>query len=146
MIMFFFRDNLGKDNILPGGPSCYYKGIEIPAFVTFSEGGGIDGEILKNIFVRLDKLGIYNEDRKKGLTPFVLLDGHQSRFHIDFLKYINNPATKWSVCMGVPYGTALWQVGDSSEQNGLFKMSMAVAKKELFNDRLDKYQQTLHLI
>ena len=46
----------------------------------------------------------------------------------------------------MPYGTALWQVGDSSEQNGAFKMNMSIAKRDLFNDRLNSFQHDLHLI
>ena len=33
--------------------------------------------------------------------------------------------------MGVPYGTSYWQVGDSSEQNGCFKMALTRYKREL---------------
>ena len=35
------------------------------------------------------------------------------------------------MCIGVPYGTALWQVGDSKEQNGSFNMAMTRVKQEL---------------
>ena len=106
----FFEANFGEDKIFPGGPSCYHKGIKIPAYITFNEHGGMDGEILTEIFKRLDNLKVYETDRKKGLTPFVLVDGHQSRFDLEFLEYINNPLHKWNVCLGVPYGTSLWQV------------------------------------
>jgi hypothetical protein len=50
----------------------------------------------------------------------LLLDGHNSRFNLGFLEYINDPSTKWFVVLGLPYGTHVWQVGDSSEQNGSF--------------------------
>ena len=136
----FFETNYGKDNLFPGGPSCNFKGTEVPAFVTISDGGGIDGWILREIFRRLDRLGLYDEDRQKGIYPFALIDGHQSRFDLKFLKYINDPKTKWNVTIGVPYGTALWQVGDSSEQNGSFKMDLTKQKKQLFQDRLDCFQ------
>ncbi len=33
--------------------------------------------------------------------------------------------------MGVPYGTSYWQVGDSSEQNGCFKLALTRDKHEL---------------
>ena len=33
--------------------------------------------------------------------------------------------------IGVLYGTTLWQVGDSKEQNGLFNIAITKAKKEL---------------
>ena len=142
----FFEKNYGKDDVFPGGPSCYFKDKEIPAFVTFTESGGIDGWTLREIFPRIDRLGIYDSDRAKGIYPFALLDGHQSRFDYKFLEYINDPTTKWNVTIGVPYGTAKWQVGDSSEQNGVFKMDIAKEKRNLFNDRLDCFQQKLHLM
>ena len=76
----------------------------------------------------------------------MLLDGHQSRFHLDFLRYINNEETKWSVCIGVPYGTAFWQVADSSEQNGTFKMRLTEEKNILFQNRIKNCQQDLQLL
>ena len=56
----FLKNNFGENGLLPGGPSCFYKGIEVPAFTTFSEGGGIDGNILCEIFKRIDDLGLYD--------------------------------------------------------------------------------------
>jgi hypothetical protein len=48
-------------------------------------------------------------------TPFLMLDGHGSSFQLPFLNYINSPEnSKWTVCIGVPYGTHIWQVRDSS--------------------------------
>lgn len=64
-------------------------------------------------------------DRSDGRKPFLLRDGHGSRFGLNFLKYVIDPAHGWVVCIGVPYGTALWQVGDSSEQNGAYKIALA---------------------
>lgn len=37
--------------------------------------------------------------------------------------------------MGVPYGTSYWQVGDSSEQNGCFKMALTKYKRELLRQK-----------
>ena len=129
--MAFFTTNYGNDKLFPGGPSpCFFKGKEVPAFVTSSEGGGINCSILKEIFERLDKLEIYGKDRRNGLTPFVLLDGHGSRFELEFLTYITHEDHKWNVCIGVSYGTAIWQVADSSEQNGWFNINMNERKKE----------------
>ena len=62
-----------------------------------------------------------------------MLDGHGSRLELPFLKYINNKTTEWCVCLGVPYGTAYWQVGDSKEQNGSFNMAMTDAKRKLLD-------------
>ena len=48
-----------------------------------------------------------------------------------FLSYINKPKDHWVVCFGLPYGTALWQVGDSKEQNGSFNIALNSAKDEV---------------
>ena len=55
------------------------------------------------------------------VIPFTILDGYGSRLELYFLQYINDSITEWCVCLGVPYGTAFWQVGDSKEQRGSFK-------------------------
>ena len=68
----------------------------------------------------------------------MLLDGHGSRFELPFLQYINdcgNEGHCWNACIGVPYGTALWQVGDSQEQNGTYKMELTHAKRELLEQK-----------
>ena len=84
--------------------------------------------------------------RSNGLVPFVLLDGHNSRFDLEFLQYINDVQHKWNVCIGVPYGTALWQVADTSYQNGKFKMTLNEMKAVLFDLCLSIFQQKLHLL
>ena len=71
------------------------------------------------------------------MKPFLLLDGHGSRLEMPFLQYINNPKDHWVVCIGVPYGTALWQVGDSKEQNGSFNMAMTKAKDEMLEKKIE---------
>jgi len=69
--------------------------------------------------------------------PFLLLDGHGSRFELPFLNYVTHTDHPWKVCIGVPYGTSLWQVADSKEQNGSFKIALSKIKKELLNKRLN---------
>ena len=56
-----------------------------------------------------------------------------------FLKYINTPTDHWVVCIGVPYGTALWQVGDSKEQNGSFNMAISKANQEILEFKKKTY-------
>ena len=56
-----------------------------------------------------------------GKIPVIVIDCHQSRLDPAFIAYINNPAHLWKVCLGVPYATSLWQVGDASEKNGAAK-------------------------
>ena len=86
-IFRFFQSNYGKHKLYPGGPSCTFYGIEIPAFITFTEHGGIDGRILTEIFEQLDALAFYNDDRSNGRISFVLLDDHQSKFDLQFVRF-----------------------------------------------------------
>ena len=81
----FVLKNTGKGKKFPGGPSCMYKGKEIPAFVEFSESGGMTGKMFVNVLKHLDELGIYDNDRKQGYTPMLLVDGHDSCLDLDFL-------------------------------------------------------------
>ena len=67
-----------------------------------------------------------------GKLPFFLVDGHGSRFKLPFLEYINDEAHKWVVCIGVPYGMSMWQVGESKEKNGQYKTHL-VEKKENYD-------------
>ena len=105
------------------------RGKEVPCFCRWSEKGGITSEILRDILQTLDKLDLF--PRVNGVRPFLLLDGHGSRFELPFLAYINDPEHEWIVVIGVPYGTALWQVGDAPEQNGTFNMESVKAKRNI---------------
>jgi hypothetical protein len=116
--MDYVKRNTGKGKRFPGGPTCHFKGKDILCFMRFQEKGGMTGEILLDIFKTLDFHKLFDNDRKNGRRPFFLLDGHGSRFHLPFIKYINTEETRHGVSIGVPYGTSYWQVGDSSEQNG----------------------------
>jgi hypothetical protein len=131
----YFINNMGGNKKYPSGPSCTYQGIEVPCMVEFTEGGGINSHILTKIFQTLDFLKIFEEDRKLGYRPYVILDGHQSRFDLDFLTYVNDENHRWSIVIGVPYGTALWQVGDSVQQNGMFKVWLSKRKEHLMQVR-----------
>jgi hypothetical protein len=53
-----------------------------------------------------------------------------------FVDYITNPDHPWQVNLGIPYATSYWQVGDSSEQNGYFKMLLNLAKRRLVSFKL----------
>ena len=67
-----------------------------------------------------------SKGRNKGLTF------HCFCFELKFLQYIHSKETKWSICIaGFPYGTSYWQVGNSSEQNGCFKMALTMEKRKL---------------
>ena len=133
----FIENNFGKGKLFPGGPSCEFRGKTIPCMVRWSPKGGITSEILADALAHLDAYDLF--DRENGKSPFLLLDGHNSRFQLPFLEYILDDAHKWTVCIGVPYGTAIWQVADSKEQNGSYKIALACAKKELVDSKLQMH-------
>ena len=143
--MCVFKNNFGEGKLFPGGPKCVFKGKEVPCFVRFCDKGGMSGEILKEIFETLDDLELFKKDREEGKIPFMLLDGHQSRFDLDFLRYINTYPHRWNVCIGVPYGTAFWQVGDSSKQNGCFNINLSQVKAAMLQTRIDELNHAMQL-
>ena len=96
--------------------------------MVWSRGGGINPEILVDILATIDTLGVFAEGRKAGAIPFFLVDGHGSRFGLKFLEYVSDKSHEWMVCIGVPYGTAIWQIGDSKEQNDSFNIAMTQEK------------------
>ena len=124
----FMENNTGKGKIFPCGPTCIFNGKEIPCYCDWSENRSITSPILANILRTLDEYGVC--DRGDGVTSFLLLDGCRSRFGLPFLDYICAPKHEWVVCIGVPYGTAMWQIGDASEQNGMMNIA-SVRKKDI---------------
>jgi hypothetical protein len=85
---------------------------------------------LKDALKRLDGLGIY-ERELGGCIPFLLLDAHDSRLQVPFLRYVNDDAHRLKVCIGLPNGTGKWQVKDTSQQNGHYKVEMTHEKCKL---------------
>ena len=125
----FLINNSGKGKHFPGGPECVYRGKTVPALVRWHESASITSEILVDMLQTLDEMELV--PRNNGVNPLILLDGHRSRLEMPFLKYVNTPEDHWVAVIGVPYGTALWQVGDSKEQNGSFNMAITKAKQNL---------------
>ena len=121
--------------MFPSDPECQFNGKTIPTLVRWNPTGGITSEILRDCLATLDHYEVFprNNDKK----PFLLLDGHGSRFELPFLQYVTDKQHPWMVCQGVPYGTSLWQVADSSEQNGSFKAASSHIKMEILKKRLD---------
>ena len=132
----FLKNNSGEGKMFPGGPTCMVKGTRVPCFIRWTPKGSITSEILRDALATLDHLKVF--PRANGLKPFLLVDGHGSRFELPFLRYINTAETEWVVCIGVPYGTGLWQVGDSKEQNGSYNIAMTQAKEKLLAERESK--------
>jgi hypothetical protein len=129
----FIYNNTGPGKIYPNGPTCLFNGKEVPCMVSNTENGSITSELLVSFLKHMDDLDLF--PREDGLKPFLLLDGHCSRLELPFLQYVNDPNHEWVVCIGVPYGTSYWQVADSSEQNGSYKMALSTAKKELVKQK-----------
>ena len=122
----------GPNKYYPYGPTCSVGGRSIPAVVTCSESGSITSNILMDVLQHIDRC--LSWDRTEA-TPFLLLDGHGSRFELPFLDYVNSEETKWTVCIGVPYGTNLWQVGDSAQQNGAYESRLTLEKQLLLEKK-----------
>lgn len=114
--------------------------------IRYSEKGGITNEIITDILKTLDKLKVFQEYRSNNVVPFLLVDGHMSRFSHLFLEYITNPNHPWKVSIGIPYGTSLWQFGDSYQQNGRFKIAIFSYKKKLMDKRLLSFCSEIELV
>lgn len=131
------NDNFGKGHFIPGGPECVFRGKTVPCYTTASPHGGITGEILMDLLKFMDGLELFPRT-KNGPKPVLLLDGnnsHNSQFSLAFLQYINNLNTQWFVTVGLPYGTHVWQVGDSSEHNSSFNNAFYEARDILFDEK-----------
>ena len=127
--------NFGKNKYFPSGPTCHFRGKEIPYLPLSSPCGGITGALLVEILSWLDSHDIY-EREENGPEPFLIVDGHGSRLDPDFVEYISNKKHVRHVNLGVPHATSYWQVGDSAEQNGRFKSVLAQAKADLVNFKI----------
>ena len=128
------EENRGPGKALPGLPTCRFCGKDVPGLLCHTPKGSVTSTILQKILERLDNLNVYPRTRD-GPTPMLLLDGHDSRLQVEFLSYVNKPnefnRPIWKACISLPNGTAKWQVGDSEEQNGCWKMAMTREKDRL---------------
>jgi hypothetical protein len=116
------------DRMFPFGPTCTFFGVKVQTFVTCTRNGSIMSQLLTNMLQTMDKLCLF--DRSDGTNPCLLCDGHGSRFEEPFITYTLESSTPWGCCIGVPYGTSLWKVGDSDEQNGTFKVECKKSKSD----------------
>jgi len=139
----FVTNNTGTGKCLPRGPTCVVNGINVPCYVCCSPHGGITGSLLTDMLRCMDELQLF--PRTNDLLPFLLMDGHGSRFELEFLQCINNKDHEWSVCIGVPHGTHLWQVGDAASMNGAFKIGITKAKEELMSAKEKRFMSAKFL-
>ena len=105
----------------------------MPIFCCYSKSERITEELFVQMLKTVNRIGVF--DQTDGVPPFLILDGHGYRFDLLFLQYINKAATKWNICIGVPYGTSHWQVRDSAEQNGSFKIALTKCKRDLLTQK-----------
>ena len=94
----------------------------------------ISSVILTESLKYLDQINVF-ERHQNIPTPFVLLDGHGSRLQLFFLEYINSTThdglSKWVQTLVTSNTTRVWQVGDSGNQNGCWKIAITVEKDAL---------------
>ena len=140
----FFENNCGKGKMFPMGPECTVHGTRVPCMIRWSQKGSITSDILRDALKTLDHYKIF--DRSQNKKPFLLLDGHGSRFELPFMEYVVNTNHPWVVCIGVPYGTSMWQVADSKQQNGSYKMALYKAKKYLLEQKMNYMIDPLTLV
>jgi hypothetical protein len=68
--------NSGDGKQYPFGPTCLFKGKEVPCYCTCNESGSKIGAILTDMLQALDELKVY--DHGTGLNHFLILDGQNS--------------------------------------------------------------------
>jgi hypothetical protein len=80
------------------------------------------------MLAKMDEHSLF--DLGAGINPFLLCEGHGSRFEELFLEYTLESDMPWTCCICVPYGTSVWQVRNSPEQNGTFKIESKKANAD----------------
>ena len=128
-----FLNNCGEDKAMRGGPTCTFMGKTVPCYIGASPKASITSTMLADMLRTIDSYNFF--DRSDGTLPFLLLDGHHSRLELPFLNYIHEDPHKWIVCIGVPYGTHLWQVADSEQLNGSFSTAFVKAKRKMYSQK-----------
>ena len=117
--------------MFPGGQQYTNQGKKYRVSVRGQIKGSMTSEILQTVFKTLGTLKIF--DWSTSITPVMLFYWYDSRLQLTLLEYINNVEHPWAAIIGVPYDISLWQVGDSKEQNGAYKMVLARKKKKSSN-------------
>ena len=77
----------------------------------------------------------------------LMLGGYGGRLGCPILKYTNNPVHTWFTVVDVLYGASMWQVGNSVEQNGAYKIVLSRIKKDIIakNTKLVFKQLTINI-
>jgi hypothetical protein len=78
-----YDHNNGADRMFPFGPICTFNGVQVPTFVTCRKNGSITSQLLTNMLSKMDTYCLFG--RSNGTNPFLLRNGHGSRFEEPFL-------------------------------------------------------------
>ena len=89
--LVYFEKNRDKNHMFPMGSECVYKGKTIPCLVRWSPIDSITSQILRDAIYTLDHHDIFDQSNDK--MPFLLWDGHQSRFEVPFLEHTTTMQT-----------------------------------------------------
>jgi hypothetical protein len=80
------------------------------------------------MLAKMDEHSLF--DHSAGINPFLPCDGHEIHFDQSLLEYTLEYDRHWTCCICVPYGASVWQLGDSPDQNGIFKIEIKKAKAD----------------
>lgn len=143
--------NKAGEGVCIGGPVCTFMGKQIPPFITCSPKASVTSDILAECLAHIDSSGVFDDIRAKSTdhgpcAPFLLLDGHHSRFELPFLTYIHEKEHLWRCCIGVPYNTQWWQTADAEQANGSYKMSSTKAKRLIYKAKNGRNLQKTDII
>jgi hypothetical protein len=75
----------GVDHMFTFGPTYTSNGSQVPIFITCSKNGSITSRPLTNMLSKMDDLDLF--DRRYGVNPLLLCDGHRSRLEELFFEY-----------------------------------------------------------
>jgi hypothetical protein len=84
-----YENNRHEGQAMSCGPTCRFNGNFLPCFVGTSPKASITTELLIEMLSFIDKNDVFPRNGPSD-TPFLLLDGHQSRTRYALLRYITN--------------------------------------------------------
>ena len=82
------ENDCGKGKMFPIGPDYTVDRTRVLRMMRWSKKGSITSDILRDALKTLDHYKIFNRSDK--MKPFLLLDGHGSRFELPFMEYVVN--------------------------------------------------------
>ena len=127
--------NFGLGNRHPGLSLIDRDGKAIPVMFAATKNASMDESVLMQAFKMMDDLGITErgiDEDGNPYFPYIILDGHISRIGELFLRYVNDPSTRWGTGLGAPLAIEYYQFHDDPCQNGALKTSLTHEKSEFF--------------